>query len=103
MTWSIYKDITKADNEMVPCYSAYFIDQDMDTNHFPNRVKFMHDGEVDVYYDSDGDVVTCTVENGQWAADTEQKILRMVSESYWGTFIEGFYKKNGKIYVTMGS
>jgi hypothetical protein len=104
MTWSIFKDITNiVQDEMVPCYTAWFIDQDMETNHSPNRVKFLHDGEVDVYYDSDGLRVTCTVENGQWAADTERKILKMVSETYWGTFIEGFYRKNGKIYVTMGS
>ena len=101
MTWSIYKDTSHPSDDMIECYTAWFIDQDMDTNHFPNKIKFMHDGEVDVYYYNE--VVTCTVENGQWAADTEQKILRMVSDSYWGTFIEGFYKKNGKIYVSMGS
>jgi hypothetical protein len=98
MTWSIYKDNTVP---FVPCYTAWYVDYDIDTNHFPNKIKFMHDGEVDVYFERV--VVTCTVENGQWAADTERKILRTVSKTYWGTFIEGFYKKNGKIYVTMGS
>jgi len=102
MTWSIFKDITNiVQDEMVPCYSAYFIDQDMETNHSPNRVKFLHDGEVNVHYDDQ--VITCTVKKGMWTKDTEDKILEIVSYSYWGVYIEGFYRKNGKIYVTMGS
>jgi hypothetical protein len=75
----------------------------VDTNHFPNRIKFLHDGFVDVYFNNK--FVTCKVEGGQWARDTEQKILEMVSKTYWGSFVEGFYKNrdNGRIEVIMGS
>ena len=35
---------------------------------------------------------------------TEERILNLIKESgYWGVYIEMFYKKNGKLYVGMGS
>ena len=102
MTWSIYKDTSSNSvDDWQSCYTAWFVDYDVDTNHFPNKIKFLHDGEVDVYYGTD--FVTCRVESGQWAPLTERKILDMVSKTYWGTFIEGFSKKNGRIEVSMGS
>lgn len=103
MTWSIYKDSSRDFSEWECCYVAWYTDYTVDTNHAPNRVKFLHDGYVDVYFD--GNYVTCKVEGGHWARDTEQKILAMVSETYWGTFVEGFYKnkESGRIEVIMGS
>ena len=103
MTWSIYKDSSRDVSDWECCYVAWYTDYTVDTNHAPNRVKFLHDGYVDVYFD--GNFVTCKVEGGHWARDTEQKILAMVSETYWGTFVEGFFKNkdNGRIEVIMGS
>jgi len=103
MTWSIYKDSSRDVSDWECCYVAWYTDYTVDTNHAPNRVKFLHDGYVDVYFD--GNYVTCKVEGGHWARDTEQKILAMVSETYWGTFVEGFFKNkdNGRIEVIMGS
>ena len=101
MTWSIFKDSTRPYKEWEPCYTAWFIDEDMDTNYFPNKIKFLHDGYVDVYFE--GNYVTCKVVGGEWARETERQILGMVSLTYHGTFIERFYRAGGKIHVVMGS
>ena len=101
MAWSIYKDTSGDVNDWQECHVAWFVDYDVDTNHEPNRIKFLHDGYVDVYYGTD--YVTCKVEGGQWASDTERKILDMVSKTYWGIYVEGFCKRQGTIEVIMGS
>jgi hypothetical protein len=101
MTWSIFKDSSRDVKDWECCYAAWYVDYDVDTNHFPNKIKFLHDGYVDVYFGTD--YVTCKVEGGEWARDTEQKILGMVSKSYWGEFVEGFAKRQGTIEVIMGS
>lgn len=101
MTWSIFKDSTRPYKEWECCYTAWFVDEDIETNHYPNKIKFLHDGYVDVYFN--GDVVTCKVEGGEWVRETERQILDLVSRTYHGTFIEGFYRTAGKINVIMGS
>ena len=101
MTWSIYKDTCRDFKDWECCYIAWYTDYTLKTNYAPNRVKFLHDGFVDVYFGDE--FVTCKVEGGQWARDTEQKILDLVRKSYWGAFIEGFAKRNGRIEVIMGS
>lgn len=101
MVWSIYKDSSKDYNDWERNYAAFYVDYDMDTNHFPNRIKFLHDGFVEVHFDHNS--VTLEVINGQWAFGTERKILDMTEKSYWGVYIEGFEKRDGKIRVIMGS
>lgn len=101
MAWSIYKDTAGDVANWQECHTAWFVDHDVDTNYFPNKIKFLHDGEVDVYYGTD--YVTCKVEGGQWASDTERKILDMVSKTYWGVYVEGFARRQGTIEVIMGS
>ena len=102
MTWSIYKDTSSNSvDDWQECYTAWFVDYDVDTNHFRNQIKFLHDGNVDVYYGTD--FVTCRVGGGQWASDTEQKILDMVSKTYGGVFVEGFARRQGMIKVSVGS
>ena len=103
MTWSIYKDSSRDVSDWECCYVAWYTDYTVDTNYAPNRIKFLHDGYIDVYFGKD--YVTCKVEGGQWTRDTEQKILGMVSKSYWAEFVEGFLKNkdNGRIEVIMGS
>jgi hypothetical protein len=101
MTWSIYKNTERDVKDWEPCYAAFYIDHDMETNHYPNRIKFLHDGYVDVYFD--GDFVTCKVTDGRWDSQTERQIIGLVSKTYWGDFVEGFYKRDGKIHVVMGS
>jgi hypothetical protein len=101
MAWSIYKDSSRSYKDWECCYTAWYVDHDVDTNHFPNKIKFMHDGYVDVYFD--GNHVTCKVEGGEWGRETERQIVGMVSRTYHGEFIEGFEKRDGKINVIMGS
>lgn len=101
MAWSIYKNSSYSFNEWERCYTAWFVDYDMDTKHFPNKVKFLHDGWYDVYFDND--YVTCKVTNGEWDRDVHDKIITMVHRTYHGDFIEGFEKRDGRINVLIGS
>lgn len=101
MTWSIYKNSSLPHNEWQPCYTAWFMDQDVKTSHAMNKVKFLHDGWYPVYFGKD--YVTCQVQDGQWARDTERKILDMVSNYYHGDYIEGFEKIDGRLEVIIGS
>ena len=42
--------------------------------------------------------------DGKFDSNTNDKIAEIVKKAkYWGEFIEGFYKRNGKIFVTVGS
>lgn len=102
MTWSIYKDSTRPYKDWERCYTAWFVDEDIETNHYPNKIKFLHDGYVDIHFGDYG-VVTCKVTAGCWDHGTEQKIVEMTRRTYHGECIEGFYRTAGKIYVTMGS
>jgi hypothetical protein len=101
MTWSIFKDSSKNYNDWECCYTAWFVDYDSKTDHFPNKIRFFHDGYVDVHFD--GNYVTCKVSGGEWERETESKILRMVAETYHGEYIEGFERRKGKIHVVIGS
>ena len=102
MTWSIYKDTSgKGVGQWEPCHVAWFVDYDVETNHTPNQIKFLHDGYHHVWFDKDW--ITCKVVDGRWAPETHRDILDMVFKTYHGEFVEGFYKKNGKLFVTMGS
>lgn len=101
MTWSIFKDSSRPYKDWECCYTAWYVDHDVETSHFPNKIKFFHDGYVDVYFD--GNHTTVKVEGGEWARDTEHKLLQLVAKTYHGQFIEGFEKRNGRIAVIMGS
>lgn len=102
MVWSIYKDSSINVDAWEPCYTAWFTDYDMDTNHAPLRVKFLHAGEHDVWYD--GNKTTIAVDkNGLWESNAEKLILKMTHKTYHGDFVEGFYKRDGKIHVSIGS
>lgn len=101
MAWSIFKDSSRDYKDWEINTAAWFVDNDVDTNYFPNKIKFLHDGYVDVHFNNDS--VTCKVVGGHWDTDTEAKLLAMVAKSYWGTYVEGFYRENGNINVIMGS
>ena len=103
MTWSIYKDTcNRPVDGWEENYAAWYVDYDMETNHYPNRVKFLHDGYVHVWFD--GLWTTCKVVNGRWAPETHDEILKMVAKAgYWGEFIEGFRLTEKRIHVIMGS
>lgn len=102
MTWSIYKDTTgRSVRDWEECHTAWFVDQDIITNHYPNRIKFLHDGYHEVYFDSN--MITCRVVDGRWAPETHRDILEMVGKTYWGEFIEGFERRDGKLHVLIGS
>jgi len=100
MTWSIFKDSSVPFEQWQPCRVAWYIDQDS-TGHHATRVRFLHDGPVRVYFWRDW--VECSVVNGEWAGDTEERILSMTRRRYHGEFIEAFVKENGNIQVIMGS
>jgi len=107
MVWSIYKD-TSSNNadEWQPNYSAWYYDYDVETNFSPNRVRFLHDGQHEVNYMFNHKQYTTTVNvvNGMFEDGTEQRILDLIKQSgYWGIYIEMFTKKNGKLFVEMGS
>lgn len=102
MVWSIYKNTEgRAVKDWEECHVAWYVDYDMDTNHFPNRVRFLHDGFHEVYFD--GNSITCKVVDGRWAPETHRDILNMVEKSYWGMYIEGFELRRGKLVVLVGS
>ena len=101
MAWSMYKNSEGPFETWEPNYVAWYVNKDMDTNHYPNRIKFLHDGPVEVHFDNNS--VTCTVIDGKWAPDTERKICDMVAKTYWGIYIEGFAMIEGKLNVLMGS
>ena len=101
MVWSIYKNTERAYDTWEENHIAWYVDYDMKTNHYPNRVKFLHDGFVDVWFDEDH--ITCKVVDGRWAPETHQDILEMVRKSYWGDFVEGFRLTKNRICVIMGS
>lgn len=107
MVWSIFKD-TSSDNadEWQPNYAAWYYDHDIDTSFPPNRIKFLHDGLHEVNYKYGVETFTNIIQvaNGMFEVDTEDRILMMVDKAgYWGKYIEMFYKKNGKIFVAIGS
>ena len=101
MTWSIYKDSSRDFKDWEECHTAWYVDEDIDTNHYPNRIKFLHDGFVDVHFDSN--VITCRVVDGRWAPETHRDILEMTSKTYHGEFVEGFRLSKNQMYVIMGS
>lgn len=107
MTWSLYKDTGRPFEEWEKNMVAWFIDEDASTTYMPNKIKFLHDGEHEVYMS--GAAGECKfptkvrVVNGEWEEDAELKILAMTRAYYHGEYIEMFYRRHGKIYVVMGS
>lgn len=103
MTWSLYKDTGRDYKEWEPNYAAWFVCEDTNTSMITNKIKFLHDGPHEIYFQGAKFPVEISVVNGQWEAQAEEKILAMTFAYYHGTFIEGFYRKDGKLYVIMGS
>ena len=108
MAWSIFKDSSSSNaDEWLPNYAAWYYDYDVDTNFAPNRIKFLHDGPVEIFYKWSGREFSKVVEvkDGKWDRDTiEQDMLDLVKQTgYWGVFVEMFTKEKGKIYVGIGS
>jgi len=103
MTWSIYKDSSLPIEQWEESHCAWFIDKDMLTNHYPNRIKFFSDGQHTINFD--GHSCTIEVKDSLFVQPSTQKeILKMVWKAgYWGDYIEGFYRVSGKYYVIIGS
>ena len=102
MTWSIYKDTEGPVEQWEENYAAMYIDYDVDTNHFPNKIKFLRDGMHHIWFGNQWTAVR--VVNGQFAPTAHDQLLAIIAkDGYWGTFIEGFSKENGKLVVVVGS
>ena len=102
MTWSMYKDSSLPCEQWEENRCALFIDKDSDTPYFPNKIKMLSDGMHSVFFN--GQQCSVEVKNGMFTDDAENSIFNAVeADGYWGTFIEGFFRKNGKIHVTIGS
>lgn len=107
MVWSIYKDTSSSHvDDWQENYVAWYIDEDMDTISYRNRIKFLHDGTYLVYFKHDKGEFSTAVDviDGKFTSDTYDSIMQMVEAAgYWGDFIEGFVKRDHKIRVIMGS
>lgn len=108
MTWSIFKSTKSSNpNDWVPNYIAWCWDTDIDTNFEPNRVHFMSDGPREVFFKWNGQEASTyiRIKNGMFDIDTiDQDIMRIVRKTgYWGSYVEGFFKKDDKLYVGIGS
>lgn len=103
MTWSLFKDTGRPFEEWEKNMVAWFIDEDASTTYMPNKIRFLHDGEHDVYFQGPEISTKVRVVNGEWEEDAELKILALTRAYYHGEYIEMFYRRHGKIYVVMGS
>jgi len=108
MTWSIFKDSSSSNvDDWVPNYIAWYIDYDMETNHEPNRVRFLLDGPVNLYFKWNGkeSSIIINIIDGMFNKDSiDIDIMYIVRQTgYWGSYVEGFYKHNNKLYVSIGS
>lgn len=104
MQWSIYKNSSLPYEQWEECHSACFIDHDMETSSPFNRVKFLHDGVYPIYYGKNS--VHVVVKDGKFedVGTMKAKIGDLVEMAgYWGSFIEGFEKRDGSIHVRIGS
>lgn len=108
MTWSIFKDTSSSNvDDWVPNYIAWYTDYDIETNHEPNRVRFLSDGPVNLYYKWNGREVSTIINviDEKFDRNTIDKdIMNLVKHTgYWGMYVEGFYKHKNKLYVSIGS
>lgn len=103
MTWSLFKDTGRPFEEWEKNMVAWFIDEDASTTYMPNKIRFLHDGEHDVYFQGPEISTKVRVVGGEWEEDAELKILALTRAYYHGEYIEMFYRRHGKIYVVMGS
>lgn len=110
INWSIFKDSSSKDpNKWIPNYIAWYYnynDKDEDVIR-PDRVEFLLDGPVEITFEWNGKSSSVVTEiiNGHFdnsvICNQLEKIIKHTG--YWGTFIEGFYKKNDKLRVMVGS
>ncbi len=104
MQWSIYKNSSLPYEQWEECYTAWFVDRDMDTLSSIAKVKFLHDGFYPVYFGKNS--TTAEVRDGKFVnvESLKSNIAKLVKmDGYWGTFIEGFEKIDGSIHVVIGS
>lgn len=101
--WSIYKDSSRAFEQWEENHVAWYVDEDSKSSNTFSKVKFMHDGPIQVHFILPSISTSIEVKDGKFEVDVENKILDMTKKHYHGQFIEGFYKKDGLMYVIMGS
>lgn len=99
MVWSIFKDSSLPYEKWEECHVAWY--KDVDAKNSCDHIRFLHDGYHEVYFDEN--MITCRVVDGRWAPETHRDILDMVEKTYWGLYVEGFERRNGKMHVLMGS
>ena len=102
MVWSIYKDTSKAYEDWEEADAAFFIDRDIVASDY-NRLKFFEDGIHTVWFEKQSCIVE--VVNGKFnIAKAKEAIGEAVDlAGYWGCYIEGFSRRNGKYVVEIGS
>lgn len=104
MQWSIYKNSSLDYSEWQECHVAWFVDEDLENASPINCVKFFHDGFYPIYFGKYWTQVE--VKDGKFVdiENLKANIGKIVAQDgYWGTYIERFYKKDGKINVVIGS
>ena len=102
MVWSIYKDTSGDFNKWEKCDAAFFFDMDIVAS-AENRVKFFEDGVHQIWFGNQSALVE--VINGKFNIDKAMEAIGEAVEidGYWGTYIERFYRRNGKFEVAIGS
>jgi len=102
MEWSIFKDTSGEYEQWELADAAFYWDYDSDASP-TNRLKFFKDGVHEVFFDTS----SCKIEviNGKFDINKVIPLIKYIVEEdeYWGTFIEGFHKKDGKFFVCIGS
>ena len=102
MVWSIYKDTSKSFENWEECDSAFFFDRDIIASP-ENRLKFFEDGMHEVFFEKQSALIE--VINGKFDIAKAKRSIGEIVElaGYWGSYIEGFSRKNGKFQVDIGS
>ena len=102
MNWSIFKDSSIDYDKWEENDAAFYFDYDIQASP-ENRLKFLADGIHEVFYEKYSTFLE--VKDGKFNIENAKPAIQNIVEQaeYWGTFIEGFRKKEGKIYVCIGS
>lgn len=102
MCWSMFKDLDGEYDQWEENDVAFYFN--MDINASPhNRVKFFRDGIHEVFYGRFSTFIE--VKNGKFDIEAVKPLIADIVEKagYWGEYIEGFCKRDGKFHVEIGS
>ena len=102
MNWAIFKDSSIDFHQWEENDAAFYFDYDIPAL-AEYRLKFLSDGMHEVFFEDKSTFLE--VKDGKFNIENAKPAIQNFVEQagYWGTFIEGFRKKEGKIYVSIGS